>query len=75
MMIFLTLSLVSRTASNSGMDDITGYLITLFFVTVAGGFIFSLLSIKEPNSWRKLVALVVNIGLFLMLLINVFRNI
>jgi hypothetical protein len=74
MAIFLTLSLVDRTATNSGMDDITGYLITLFFITVAGGFIFSLLSFKEPNDWRKILGLVVNIGLFIMLLLNVFRN-
>jgi hydrogenase/urease accessory protein HupE len=75
MSVFLSLSLIERTAANSAMDDVTGFLITLFFITVIGGFMYALFSLREPNSWRKILGLVVNIGLFLMLALNVYRNI
>jgi hypothetical protein len=75
MIVFLSLSLINRTEANTGMDDVTGFLITLFFITVSGGFIFALLSIKEPNDWKKILGLVVNTGFFIVLAFNVYLNI
>jgi hypothetical protein len=74
MAVFLSLSLIDRTAANSAMDDVTGFLITLFFITVIGGFVFGLLSLKESSDWRKTLGLIVNTGLFLLLALNVYRN-
>jgi len=74
MAVFLVLSTIERTKSNTGMNDVTGYLITLFFVTVLVGFILSVIGLREPSNLKKIAALVINVGLFLLLGYAVVQN-
>ena len=74
MAAFLVLSTIERTKDNAGINDVTGYLITLFFVTVVVGFVLSLVSVKEDSTLKRNAALVINIGLFLLLVYTVLQN-
>jgi uncharacterized membrane protein YagU involved in acid resistance len=71
--IFLILSTISRDGI-TWMDDVIGFLITLFIITVLLGFVCSLLSLREPSSKQKLLGLAVNIVLFVLLAVSVFQN-
>ncbi|AGC77474.1 hypothetical protein DDD_2347 [Nonlabens dokdonensis DSW-6] len=71
--VFTVLSQTTRT-SNNNINDITGYLMTLYFVTVILGVIFSVLSIKEVYHWKKYVGLGINIFLFVMTGIAIAGN-
>ena len=73
MAAFLLLSVSSRNGSTS-LDDIVGYLITLFFVTVIIGFICSMVSLREPASYQKFIGLVVNVILMILLVVNTLQN-
>ena len=74
MAIFLILSTVQRTKDNAAMNDVTAFLITLFMITVATGFVFALLSIRDAHSTKKAFAFIVNVGLFLFLGYYVLQN-
>ncbi|AZQ44915.1 hypothetical protein [Nonlabens ponticola] len=73
LVVFLTLSVINRDGSTM-LDDIVGYLITLFFVTVLAGFVFAMLSLREPSSRVKTIGLAVNVILFVLLAVNVLLN-
>lgn len=71
--VFLILAAVDRNGSTS-LDDVIGYLITLFFVTVFIGFVCALLGIRESASYQKMIGLVVNVILMILLIFNVLQN-
>lgn len=67
------LSIANRNGSTS-MDNIVGFMITLFLITVIVGFVLSLFSLKETPTLKKYVALSINSILMIMLVINVLQN-
>ncbi|WP_298954840.1 hypothetical protein [uncultured Nonlabens sp.] len=73
LLVFTLLSYTTRTAGNN-INDITGYLMTLFFVTVVMGFVLSLLSIKENYHWKKYVGIGINTFLFILLVLGLLGN-
>ena len=73
MVLFLILSVTNRNGSTS-FDDLVGYLITLFFVTVVLGFVCALLSLRERASTQKYIGLVVNVILTILLVFNTLQN-
>ncbi len=73
LLVFTLLSQTARTATNN-INDIAGYLMTLYLVTVTLGLVFSILSIKEPYHWKKYVGIGINIFLFVMTGIAIAGN-
>jgi|GEM_PF-1225817 len=73
MVLFLLLSVTNRNGSNS-LDDVVGYMITLFFVTVVLGFICALLSLRETATTQKYLGLVINLVLMILLVVNTLQN-
>ncbi len=73
MIAFLVLSLSNRNG-NTSLDDLVGYMITLFFVTVTLGFICAMISIREAASYQKFAGMVVNVILMILLTVNTFQN-
>ncbi len=71
--VFTILSQTVRTSTNN-INDVTGYLMTLYFVTVLLGVICSVLSFKEQYHWKKYVGLGINIFLFVMTAIAIAGN-
>jgi formate hydrogenlyase subunit 3/multisubunit Na+/H+ antiporter MnhD subunit len=65
LVMFTILSQTTRTVDNN-INDITGYLMTLFFVTIFMGFFFSMMSIKEKYHWKKYIGLGINFFLLIM---------
>ncbi|MFT6798259.1 MAG: hypothetical protein ACJAWA_000368 [Nonlabens sp.] len=59
LVVFTILGQTTRTAANT-INDITAYLITLFFISVLFGAIFSVLSIREDFHWKKYAGIGVN---------------
>ncbi|WP_194851198.1 hypothetical protein [Nonlabens antarcticus] len=73
LVIFLALSIINRNGSTS-FDDIVGYLITLFFVTVIIGFVCAMLSLREASSTQKYIGLIINVVLAILLTVNTLQN-
>ncbi|MFT6097187.1 MAG: hypothetical protein ACJAXY_001855 [Nonlabens sp.] len=63
--VFTMLSQITRTVSNSINDGI-GYLMTLFFITIIAGVVYSFLSFRESYHWKKYVAIGINFFFFIM---------
>lgn len=49
-------------------------LIIGIFIVFCIGFFLSLKGIKEPNSWKKIIALIINIGLGSLCLVAIISN-
>ncbi|WP_438969289.1 hypothetical protein [Nonlabens sp.] len=73
LVVFTILSQTTRTVDNN-INDITGYLMTLFFVTILMGFFFSILSIKENYHWKKYLGIGINFFLVIMTGIAIAGN-
>lgn len=73
LLVFTILSQTTRTIDNN-INDITGYLITLFFVTILMGFFFSILSIREKYHWKKYVGIGMNFFFLIMTGIAIAGN-
>jgi uncharacterized protein (DUF983 family) len=68
------LSQITRTADNSINDGI-GYLMTLFFITIIAGVVYSFLSIRENYHWKKYVAIGINFFFFIMMSIALMGHV
>ncbi|BAO54164.1 hypothetical protein [Nonlabens marinus] len=73
MVAFLVLSVSNRNGSTR-LDDVVGYMITLFFVTVTIGFVCAMVSLREQASYQKIIGLVVNTILMILLAVNLLQN-
>ena len=73
MVIFIVLSITNRNGSTR-LDDLVGYLITLFIVTVVAGFICALLGWREKATLEKYIGLAVNLIFVSLLAINALQN-
>jgi hypothetical protein len=71
LILFLVFTFIERTESNTAMDQVTSFLITLFAISVLSGFVLSLLSLKENSTKKRNVALIFNVGLFFLLILRV----
>jgi hypothetical protein len=73
LIVFTILGQTTRTAAHT-INDITGYLITLFFVTVLLGVFFSVFSIRESYHWKKHVGIGVNFFFLVMTSLALIGN-
>lgn len=73
LVIFTILTQTIRSVDNN-INDITGYLMTLFFVTIFMGFLYSLLSLKEKYHWKKYVGIGFNFFFLIMTIIAIAGN-
>lgn len=73
LIVFTVLAKTTRTVGNN-MNDLTGYLMTLFFVTVVLGTVFSVMSLKEAKHWKKNVGIGINFFLFILVAIALLGN-
>jgi hypothetical protein len=73
LVVFTILGQTTRTAANA-INDITAYLITLFFISVLFGAIFSVLSIREDFHWKKYAGIGVNFFFLVMTSLALIGN-
>jgi len=53
----------------------SGFLMILVFVSTITGFVFSIKSLKEPNSFKKIFGLIANTILFILFIATIIANI
>ncbi|WP_124980025.1 hypothetical protein [Nonlabens xiamenensis] len=70
---FVVLSNIDRTTQNN-INDVTGYLITLFFVSLILGFVFAMLSLRESYHWKKYIGLGINVFYFILFILALIGN-